>query len=709
MLRWICKNKPRAGSRGQLAPVFIIIIVVILVMIMVTVNLGKVALIKTDTSNSVDAGGLAGGSGMANTFNNVAVANSQLQMEYLNFLADTAVMFTTALVDLAMAQSDASMGVAASMTADGQARSAMAASQSAQGLAFPDPCSAIEEATQAATLSAGASATLTSSAIPSIVKSIGEVELFITTTIAINVAITSFAIAQQFFYMEIRRMAEEGRKNSVRAAHQFVFKNSGTSGKLKQVTDDLPQDILNILKGQPENLDIRNYQEAFRLFMRYMVKDNAVYSYAWNDGQARPHSVTSAVGIDKVDQFKLQTTAMPLPAEIGILGTCTALASNVQTNLAATQGSYSSAAGQYTSASEQYSAAAATLDVACGGYNCCGPMALECCDIWFENSDQAINELSAAESTLAAANGTHMAGTGTNNIAITTIIPIYPTMASAMAGLAPGGTFVSSSSGDSSMFIICWIDDIVHNRKVKVDTLQTHGETRDAEVSANFWRARYPGAASFSIVDFRGNGSIFPPNPTHDSSIIMTDLSMATYDPCSSVRDKVADLENQIQVLLNSANSLDNDAANAGQEANNIDTRLNNLGQDYSGLGDDLHGQADSAREEAANRRAAIEQLIETIKSIPLIGPILAQILESILAPLYGVTDAYDASADYMDQAANDLSGGFNGLAGQVSPEADRVGGASNSLSDRADYLRAQADSIHQEIENYRNTNAQCF
>lgn len=619
MFRWICKNKPRANSKGQLAPVFIIIVVVILIMIMVTVNLGKVALIKTDVSNSADAGGLAGGSGMANTFNNVAVANSQLQTEYLNFLADTSVMFTIAMAELAKAQGSAGEAVAASGTADSQVGAALGHSQAAEDMADPDPCGAINEAIQASTSSTAAQTTLTSTAIPALVKSTGEIETFITTTIAINVAITSFAVAQQFFYMEIRRMAEEGRKNSVKLAHQFVFKNSGTSGKLKQITDDLPQDILDILKGQPENLDIRNYQEAFRLFLRYMVRDNAIYSYAWSDGQARPHSVTSAVGIDKADKFSLKTTAMPLPAEIGLLGTCTALAYNVQTNLATAQEEYGKAAGQYEAAATQYQDAAATLQQACGKYICCqagGPAAIVCCPEWHALSAQAAGQIKGAKKVLESGRATQGLGTTANTGAISTIFPIYPTMASAMAGLAPGGTFTSSSSGDSSMFIICWIDDIVHNRKVKVDTLQTHGETRDAEVSTNFWHSRYPPAASFSIVDFRGNGSIFPPNPTHDSSIIATDVSLPVFDSCSSVLNKVAALENEIQSLLDSIGSLQDTIDQISNLTQNIDDQVSGLSTNPDVDSNDVGRANDDLEAQIGNLRNRINEIAEEISRL---------------------------------------------------------------------------------------------
>ncbi|MBM3250496.1 MAG: hypothetical protein FJZ09_06650, partial [Candidatus Omnitrophica bacterium] len=68
MLRYFHQNKLRY-NKGQVAPFFIVIIIVIIIMAMVTVNLSKVALIKTETSNAADAGAIAAGSAMASLFN----------------------------------------------------------------------------------------------------------------------------------------------------------------------------------------------------------------------------------------------------------------------------------------------------------------------------------------------------------------------------------------------------------------------------------------------------------------------------------------------------------------------------------------------------------------------------------------------------------------------------------------------------------------
>src|SRR3989338_299641 len=104
MLTYFHNHKLRY-EKGQLAPFFILILVTLIVMAMVTVNLSKVAFIKTDSSNAVDSGALAAGSAMANLFNTVASSNSQMETQYWAGYVSIQSMFITALgyLDFAMA------------------------------------------------------------------------------------------------------------------------------------------------------------------------------------------------------------------------------------------------------------------------------------------------------------------------------------------------------------------------------------------------------------------------------------------------------------------------------------------------------------------------------------------------------------------------------------------------------------------------------
>jgi len=79
--------------RGQLAALFIVVLVVLLMMALVTVNLGKVALIKTEASNGSDAGALVGGSAMARLFNDIARLNYKIERSYWSFRRNVKIRF----------------------------------------------------------------------------------------------------------------------------------------------------------------------------------------------------------------------------------------------------------------------------------------------------------------------------------------------------------------------------------------------------------------------------------------------------------------------------------------------------------------------------------------------------------------------------------------------------------------------------------------
>jgi hypothetical protein len=54
-------------QKGQIFPFLIMILVVVIILVMITVNLGKIALFKTDVSNAADAGALAAASVLSGT------------------------------------------------------------------------------------------------------------------------------------------------------------------------------------------------------------------------------------------------------------------------------------------------------------------------------------------------------------------------------------------------------------------------------------------------------------------------------------------------------------------------------------------------------------------------------------------------------------------------------------------------------------------
>ncbi len=60
------KNKTQY-EKGQIFPFLLALLVVVVILIMITVNLGQIGILRTDTSNSADAGALAGASTLSGT------------------------------------------------------------------------------------------------------------------------------------------------------------------------------------------------------------------------------------------------------------------------------------------------------------------------------------------------------------------------------------------------------------------------------------------------------------------------------------------------------------------------------------------------------------------------------------------------------------------------------------------------------------------
>lgn len=265
MLIYFHKKKANY-KKGQVAPFFILILVIIIMMALVTLNLSKVSLIKTDTSNAVDSGGLAASSAMANVFNAAAVSNSQMLTHYQGFYASVSVSFGIALASLATAMADACSRNPGSA------------------------CAAVEKIAKA-----------------------------IKTTIGIMVTVEAYHIAQQFFYKQIKKITLQGRRQAMTIGHRFAFINSGISSKLK---DGSPPE--EITEEEKKN----NYRKTFNDFLDDTIKeedvqdcqDNIEYTYSWIDGQEREHSTRVIVDTQPVNRFEMRVTVLPLPAESGLLG-----------------------------------------------------------------------------------------------------------------------------------------------------------------------------------------------------------------------------------------------------------------------------------------------------------------------------------------------------------------------------------------------------
>lgn len=455
MFIYFHKNKFLGNEKGQLAPLFIIIIVVLVIMAFVTVNLSKIATVKTESSNAADAAALAGGSVMANVFNSITQANDEMATAYLQFHATTMALFA----------------IAEGLLIAGRAQMTASLLSGEAGYALSAGCTGV----------CGGSGKLVTAAMAEAIGRNLITKLYTSTVMSIIIGITAYSIATYFHYQLIRDMAEEGRQSAMKIAHQFAFMNSGIGAKLKE--GRAPDEI-----ADPDVR--RNYRDEFSDFMDRFSEDSFVpadeYTYSWKDGQSRSHSVRVRVDIDEVDTFRLKTTVLPWEAEEALL-----------------------ILGMDIIIAFLYSAGAALLGASCICMACCNNpwTAAFCCPCW--------KGLCAAGMALI------KVGLFANKLALFKSLAAWQALLLAAAGLTPG-PIIRDDSGNVLWATICWIDDVVHNRMVQVDTWQSH-EGADT----GLWQTSYPQIHSFSLVDFTGHGKIYPPiddNKKFDPSIVATDV-----------------------------------------------------------------------------------------------------------------------------------------------------------------------------------------
>lgn len=549
MFNYFHQNKFRYNQKGQLTPIFIVVLVVLIIMALVTVNLSKVSFIKTDTSNAADAGSLAAGAVMANLFNAIGQANSEMEAAYWEFYATTSALFAIALGLLIAGLVQINMSLA------------YAAATAVTMAGCVGVCAAFYEGILAALAEAAGKNLLT--------------QLYVAAVMSITISIIAYSIAAYFNYLLIRDMAEEGRENAIKTGHNFVFINSGIGSKLKDGKP--PADI-------SDDEAKRNYRDEFSKFLDKQIGANDEYTYSWKDGQGRSHYMKSKVSIDPVDTFKLKTTVLPWEAEVALL-----------------------ALGTTVIIAFLYSAGAALIKASCVCQSCCNNpwTAAVCCPCWYALCAAGMAMLKV--------------GMAANYLAIAEYLAAWAALLIAWAGLLPGPV-IRDSSGDAAWaFTICWIEDVVHNRKVKVDTWQ-YQEGADL----GLWRTRYPGTPqtreihSYSVVDFTGMGKIHATSSSdlrHDASIVATDVigeSQLSEDPdklCPYVQSEVAALEREINESLNMADSYDRQADEleatvealraSKAPANKIDEVLKNA-EDARQMADDSRQHADDLEAEKA-------------------------------------------------------------------------------------------------------------
>lgn len=708
MFSYFHQHKFLNNNKGQMLPIFILVLAVIIIMAMVTINIGKIGFIKTDSSNAADAGALAAGATMSNTFNSIAVANSQMEAGYWEFFAEMSTMFAAASVLALVAQSTAiaaqgTAGLAQTSAGDAAGAGAMAL---LTAIVPTGVCDAIETATEASTAMGAAQGSM-DAAVASMGTAVGSITGVISILIGMMVSVTAFTTAQNFFYLSIRKMAEEGRKNAIRTGHQYLFNNSGITGKLKR----------NIFK----EFDIQNwqqlsnYQQAFAIFMKFIVKDACSYVYGWIDGQNRAHSVTSNININPVDKFKLKVSTMPYPAEMALLGVALAKAFATEGQMSGALGSYSAAAAAYAASLKEYGTAVKELTESCAQMELCFDLVIPACAKWIKAWAKALKALGKGLASNLKGMGANAAGLATNAAALATLPALYITLfaggGSALAGLLPGPSIVAFGDAMGIMFIICWIDDIIHDRLVRASTTQTHGAG-----NLTLWNTQYPVIESYSIVNFNdeNKGSIHPPVPRHDSSITWTDIYLPEMNPqndfCSEVQGKVQALEEELQSLQDSSNSLEDNATLIQGQADNERNDTGDLINEYDNLAGGLRSDAGDYQNRSTELENQIEDASERIESIPSLFDFIKEILQAIMDILQDIIGGFSGGIGF-------LSGGADLLGSIGQTMGNRVGNQTDTMDNTADQISThvhgqqqdEINRIQQDIDNYRQTYPQCF
>lgn len=386
-------NQHKANYRkGQLAPFFIAFIILLLVVALVAVNIGKIGLFKTYTSNAADAGSLAAGSVMASVFNGQAVMNSEMIVSTHNFLASMGV--TTAIIELNL-------------------------------LLAPGPCAA-----RCCGCHHGCCCPCPA---PTCVNRVKDA---ITGIKAAIVAVIAFHAAQYYFYRTIKRSAMEGREFAIEAGYRYAFLNSGIGSAL--ISGEVPSD------PQEQRGNDNNYSDTFSDW----IKSSAVTSgsYRWEDGDDRDHEVRVGVATESINDYEMRRPVLPTAAIFAL-----------------------------------YYSAISAATPAIGACSSCCPY-----------TAPAAYAATAASAKLVLA---------------------------ALAGLAPAWSIRASGLADLA-FLMYWIDEIDHDRKVTLNVWQEH----QGQEYGVMGQTQYPITHSYSLVDFEGEGEIYDPKPQFDAGIIATDI-----------------------------------------------------------------------------------------------------------------------------------------------------------------------------------------
>jgi len=259
--------------RGQLAPFFIVIIIIVIIATMVSVNIGKIAMTKTYTGNSSDAGALAAASVLAYAFNYIAFANSIMETNYKRFNHEARKHFLNAWAHLGLARHNATV---------------------AMGLACPFPCIA-----------------------PGwVYEALAELDVFIREMYLLrDTIIPNYRSWQTHFYMLVRSRVHNDIPNSfdfynvaLEQGYKHNWMNSGIAVKKLRAT--AAQEEFYAFVDHIRWSNVKNCQEP---------EQDPNTLQQWADGRMRQHKVWSKVCIDPIRDYYIRHTIMNFQDEMETL------------------------------------------------------------------------------------------------------------------------------------------------------------------------------------------------------------------------------------------------------------------------------------------------------------------------------------------------------------------------------------------------------
>jgi hypothetical protein len=273
---WLDKNRQfKQGSAisGQIAPFLILIMVILLIAAVATINIGRVALDKTTSSNAADAGALAAASYLCRTLNLLAKLNYDLQDLFdegkttiLGFADEVDGLVQDAVDGVLFGQVELLVFIAALVKAE------------------PGGCH--DPVSTAVVLGLGYAAADTLN------QAAEDMAAFYQAMLYIQSYYEALHVATGEMFCSITEAVSGSYDEASIAGLQYAFSNSGIMGKLST--------------AQAED-----FNTQFKIISEVAAEGGGInsFTYGWPDALGQQHSVTASLNLPAMPMFKVMHTA----------------------------------------------------------------------------------------------------------------------------------------------------------------------------------------------------------------------------------------------------------------------------------------------------------------------------------------------------------------------------------------------------------------